>query len=154
MATTTGRLSERKLKEIKPGKARRRYADGGGLGLIVYRTGTRTWRAERRISGGKRVSVLLGHYPKMGLKAAREACAAERAKADRAARMEAAKRSWPGTSTGTFWWPSSDTFFNLVRTPGCPLPYNYNWKEADILPFLAGLKGKAKRPAARPGKGK
>lgn len=58
-----------------------RYADGGGLYLVVTPTGTRNWmfRYRERGAGGKRHELGLGGYPDVTLAVARDKAARHRA---------------------------------------------------------------------------
>lgn len=64
-------LSERTLKGLKPGPARVRKSDGGGLYIDVTAAGKRSWRLSYRY-GGKQKTLSLGNYPAVSLGEARE----------------------------------------------------------------------------------
>lgn len=69
-----GGLTVRKVETVAPGK----YADGGGLWLVVSVTGARRWLVRVTISGRRR-EMSLGSYPVVGLAEARDkAVAAQR----------------------------------------------------------------------------
>ena len=61
-------LSDRFIRNAKPGM----YADGGGLYLQVYATGKKAFLHRTQV-GGRSTKRVIGHYPAMGLAAAREA---------------------------------------------------------------------------------
>jgi integrase len=61
-------LTDRFIRNAKAGK----YADEGGLYLKVYASGKKSFVLRTRIAG-KDAAYTLGHYPTMGLAAAREA---------------------------------------------------------------------------------
>ena len=61
-------LSDRFIRNAKPGM----YADEGGLYLQVYATGNKAFVLRTQVGGVQRKKVL-GHYPAMGLAAARDA---------------------------------------------------------------------------------
>ncbi len=63
----TQKLSQRKVTTAPPGK----YEDGGGLRLVVTRTGARNWVFRYTLTG-KRREMGLGKYPEVGLSRARE----------------------------------------------------------------------------------
>jgi len=60
------KLSPQKIKTTKPGK----YEDGGGLRLVVSKTGSKKW-VLRYTFNGKRPEMGLGSYPDVSLKEAR-----------------------------------------------------------------------------------
>ena len=65
------KLSELKIKNLKPGKGRRFIADGHGLYLAVMPTGEKYWyRREWKDNRERKWS--LGHWPEVSLKQARE----------------------------------------------------------------------------------
>ena len=65
------KLTELKIKNLKPKKARYYVADGGGLTLAVMPTGEKYWY-RRTWKDGKERKESLGHWPEIGLKQARE----------------------------------------------------------------------------------
>ena len=65
------KLSELKIKNLKPGKGRRFVSDGHGLYLAVMPTGEKYWY-RREWQGGKERKWSLGHWPEVSLKQARE----------------------------------------------------------------------------------
>ena len=70
-----GNLTDWELKEFKePG----RYADGGGLFLLVAPTGSKSW-VLRRQDKGTRLEKGLGGWPKVSLESAREKAAEAKA---------------------------------------------------------------------------
>lgn len=64
-------LDARKVEAAKPRERDYKLADTGGLYLFVSTSGHRTWRLKYRF-GGKERRLLLGGYPEVGLKRARE----------------------------------------------------------------------------------
>ena len=59
------------IKAIKPGDSRRRLSDGAGLYLLLFvNGGSHGWRLDYSIAG-RRKTLSLGPYPKIGLSAAR-----------------------------------------------------------------------------------
>jgi integrase len=59
------------IKAVKPGDARRRLNDGGGLYLLLFvKGGAHGWRLDYSI-GGRRKTLSLGTYPDTGLALAR-----------------------------------------------------------------------------------
>lgn len=64
-------LDARKVETAKPRERDYKLADAGGLYLFVSTSGHRTWRLKYRF-GGKERRLLLGSYPDVGLKRARE----------------------------------------------------------------------------------
>lgn len=63
------------LKAIKPGDARRRISDGGGLYLLLFvKGGSHGWRLDYSFEG-RRKTLSLGTYPTIGLGAARQKAA-------------------------------------------------------------------------------
>ena len=68
------KLTATKIKSLRePGK----YGDGGGLYLIVTRTGSRNW-IHRAVVNGKRSDLGLGRFPDVSLAQARDRCADNR----------------------------------------------------------------------------
>jgi integrase len=65
-------LTDRAVKAFKPQPGRRlTRADGGGLVLDITPGGIKTWNYSYRLNG-KREKVVVGRYPDMSLKAARQ----------------------------------------------------------------------------------
>lgn len=73
------KLTDLKLKSLKPGQKPAMLSDGGGLYLKVYPNGKLQWLL-RKTSNGKAYQVYLGHYPEVSIKQAREAAANEAAR--------------------------------------------------------------------------
>ena len=65
-------LTDTRIRQTKPGSKRIKLPDNGGLYLVVFPTGSRSWRWRYMRKGVERV-VTLGTYPDMGLAAARRA---------------------------------------------------------------------------------
>lgn len=66
-----GRLTDTALKALKPKSATYQTADGEGLLIEVKPSGRRTWMYRYRL-GGKAEKLVLGSYPSVSLKAARD----------------------------------------------------------------------------------
>jgi integrase len=64
-------LTDAQIKAFKPKAARYLKTDGRGLSLDVLPSGVRSWIFRYRLNG-KQEKVALGHYPDMGLGAARK----------------------------------------------------------------------------------
>ncbi len=64
-------LDAKKVERAGPGERDYKLADTGGLYLFVSTSGHRTWRLKYRF-GGKERRLVLGSYPDIGLKRARE----------------------------------------------------------------------------------
>jgi len=74
------KLTDRKVKAAKPKKAKKgknvgqlvdtKYQDGGGLYLMVFKSGGKVWRFDYTLYG-KRKTLTLGKYPAISLKEAR-----------------------------------------------------------------------------------
>lgn len=64
-------LTDTAIRALKPEAKARKYADGGGLYLLVQPTGGKLWRMKYRIDGKEKL-LAFGSYPDMGLKLARE----------------------------------------------------------------------------------
>ena len=64
-------LTHSRIKAAKPRSSDYRIADNGGLFLLVKANGSKYWRLDYRFRG-KRNTLALGVYPKVGLKDARE----------------------------------------------------------------------------------
>jgi len=66
-------LTDTALRKAKPGDKPQKFADGGGLYLLLKPTGAKWWRWDyRRPVSGKRNTLSLGIYPDVGLALARE----------------------------------------------------------------------------------
>lgn len=59
------------IKRLKPEKKRLEKYEGGGFGIFVYPTGSKTWIYRYKINN-KKDYVILGHYPSMSLADARK----------------------------------------------------------------------------------
>lgn len=68
------KLSDRIIRDLKPGAVDTWISDGDGLNIRIRPNGTRTW-VIRRKRGGKTTTETLGEYPAMDCKAARQAFA-------------------------------------------------------------------------------
>lgn len=66
-----GKLSDVKIKHLKPGPKLAKYADGGGLTLVVTPSGGKNWWFRYRFEG-KEQTLSLGTYPVVTLLEARE----------------------------------------------------------------------------------
>ncbi len=64
-------LTDAKIKSFKPKPSRYLQSDGRGLALDILPSGVRSWIFRYRLNG-KQEKVALGHYPDMGLGAARK----------------------------------------------------------------------------------
>lgn len=64
-------LDPKKVEHAKPRERDYKLADSGGLYLFVSTSGHKSWRVKYRF-GGKERRLLLGTYPDIGLKRARE----------------------------------------------------------------------------------
>lgn len=62
------------VRSIKPSEKTKKYFDGNGLLLVVYKTGKKAWRVKYRFCGKEKL-VTLGKYPQISLKEARFLCA-------------------------------------------------------------------------------
>ncbi len=72
MARLVVPLTERKCSAAKPQERDYKLFDGGGLFLLVKKTGIKTWRLKFRKPDGKESVITFGNYPKISLKKARE----------------------------------------------------------------------------------
>lgn len=77
MAWTTGKLSDTRLRSLKPTQKLKKYSDGKGLQFWVTPEGGRYWRLEYRF-GGKRKLLALGTYPEITAEVARQRTAEAR----------------------------------------------------------------------------
>lgn len=73
------KLTDLALKALKPKASSYLKSDGGGLNIKVYPNGRMQWIL-RKSSQGKATQLVLGDYPDMSLKQAREQAATEAAK--------------------------------------------------------------------------
>ena len=67
------KLSATGIKKAKPTDKPYKMADGGGMYLLVQKTGAKLWRIDYRFDG-KRKTLALGKYPDRSLAQARDAC--------------------------------------------------------------------------------
>ena len=67
----TDKLSDARIRAVRPGPAARKLFDGGGLYLFVSPTGAKTWRLAFRLEG-RQQQVSLGAYPAVSLAEARQ----------------------------------------------------------------------------------
>lgn len=72
------KLTDRKVKSIKPDSKAKKYADGEGLYLFVSKAGAKVWRMKYRMHG-KEDTLVIGNYPEISIAQAREAKAEARA---------------------------------------------------------------------------
>lgn len=68
------KLSDRRIRDTKPGAVDKWISDGDGLYIRIRTNGTKTW-VIRRMKAGKTSSETIGEFPEMDCKAAREAFA-------------------------------------------------------------------------------
>lgn len=68
---STNRLSDARLRSLKPGDRVRKLSDGGGLQLWVMPNGSRLWRLAYRFAGKQKL-MALGEYPTVPLSDARK----------------------------------------------------------------------------------
>lgn len=66
-------LTAAEIKAAQPSATSYQMADGRGLFLIVAPSGRKTWKVKFHFNG-KATSTVAGHWPEMGLAAARAAC--------------------------------------------------------------------------------
>lgn len=84
------KLTDAKVRNIKPDSKPRKYADGGGIYLFVMpaeRGGGKLWRMAYR-HGGKQMTLAIGIYPTVTLAMAREVA------------LEAKRALWRGENPG------------------------------------------------------
>lgn len=67
---SNGKLTDVKIRGLKPGPKSVKYTDGGGLYLVVTTAGGKLWRIDYRHEG-KRQTLSLGAWPIVGLAEAR-----------------------------------------------------------------------------------
>ncbi len=73
------KLTDLSLKALKPKASSYLKSDGGGLNIKVYPNGRMQWLL-RKSSQGKANQIVLGEYPAMSLKQAREQASLEASK--------------------------------------------------------------------------
>ena len=64
-------LTDSQIRKVRPSTKTTKYADGGGLTLLVTSKGSKLWRFRYRY-GGKQKDLALGQYPAVSLARARE----------------------------------------------------------------------------------
>ena len=57
------KLTDAKLRGAKPREKSYKLADGGGLYIEIFPTGSKLWRLKYRRPGGKETRVSFGAYP-------------------------------------------------------------------------------------------
>lgn len=72
-------LTDAAIRTTKPSDKPQKLFDGGGLYLLVQRSGAKLWRLKYRFQGREKL-ISLGSYPEVGLAAARQKRDAERRK--------------------------------------------------------------------------
>ena len=65
------KLTATEVKQAKPGDKDRKLSDGGGLFLLVAKTGGKRWRYKYRFAGKEKL-LALGTYPELSLAEARK----------------------------------------------------------------------------------
>lgn len=85
-------LTDARIRKIKATDKPAKYADGGGLTLLVTPTGSKLWRFRYRF-GGKQRDLALGQYPAVSLSYAREKRAEAKALLARGVDPRAAKHA-------------------------------------------------------------
>ena len=65
------KLSDNRLKNLKPKERPYRMADGEGLSIQIEPSGSKLWRFRYRIAGSEKM-LSMGSYPEVGLAAARK----------------------------------------------------------------------------------
>ncbi len=65
------RLSETKIKNLRPADKKQEFSDGDRLWLVVYPSGKKVWRVKWKVNY-KQDQYTIGHYPSFSLKQARE----------------------------------------------------------------------------------
>lgn len=85
-------LTDVRIKKIQPADKPAKYADGGGLTLLVKPTGSKLWRFRYRFDG-KQKDLAFGQYPAVSLSYAREKRADAKALLARGIDPSVAKRA-------------------------------------------------------------
>lgn len=65
-------LTDVAIRNTRPSGRTQKLWDGGGLHLVIARSGSRHWRLKYRVDGREK-TLSIGPYPSIGLKAARRA---------------------------------------------------------------------------------
>lgn len=131
------KLTDTKLRSLKPQAKAYQRADGGGLFLEVLPGGAKVWRLRYRL-GGRQEKVTFGHYPDIGLAAARRLRDEARARRaaggspmrERAEEKARVKADLPQTAEAL-----AQEWFTKVVTPANKAPRNIRRVlTKDILP--------------------
>ncbi len=134
------KFTDATAKQAKPELKDYKISDGGGLHLLVKANGTKCWRYAYRYAGKQKL-LAIGTYPAVGLKAAREAMAAAKAKlatnVDPSQDKRQAKQQTKLADTNAFanlakeWWTHQKGTWTEDHA-------NRIWRrfEADVLPVL------------------
>ena len=102
------KLTDLSLKALKPKASSYLKSDGGGLNIKVYPNGRMQWLL-RKSSQGKANQIVLGEYPAMSLKQAREQASLEASKFIDARCYVAPKASMTFLELFNEWLASKDT---------------------------------------------
>lgn len=130
------RLSDQKIRTVKPKEKPFKLFDGDGLYLEVRPNGSKWWRFRYRF-GGKEKLLSMGIYPEVSLKEARDRC------------FEARKQVAAGINPGEErkQKAGADSFENVARTWFADLSQRKNWApshstrilrrfERDVFPWI------------------
>ena len=65
------RFTDTYIKNLKPKEKRDEKYEGGGFGIFIYPSGSKTWIYRYKIDN-KKDYIIMGHYPSMNLADARK----------------------------------------------------------------------------------
>ncbi len=138
----TNRLSDAKVRALKPAEKPCKISDGGGLYLLVLPTGSKLWRVAYR-HGGKQKTLALGPYPDVGLAEAREGLRTAKSLLRegrdpvQARRADRRRASTPANPT---FRSAAERWFAARQAAWVPSYADRIWRriESDLLPNLGG----------------
>jgi len=120
-------LTDAKVKNAKPGE----YPDIKNLKLVVSENGTKSWQVRFSIKGGQRGAKIVGSYPDLALKDARELCEDWTAKAK--------KGVDPREAPSTLGKKGTPTFFEMAEEMLSTRVANKSLKEKGAKDYRAIL---------------
>lgn len=66
------KLTDKKIKSLKPESKEYKVFDGSGLHILVHPNGSKYWRLRYRFNGKDKAALALGVYPEVSILDTRE----------------------------------------------------------------------------------
>lgn len=146
-----GNLTDTKVRQARATGKAYKLADGGGLYLLITPTGAKSWRYDYRIAG-RRQTLVIGLYPDISLKDARQAHAEARKQVAKGISPALVKRQERAEKVRA----AANTFAALAedwyqkKTPHLSESSRKTaraWLDGDILPVIGSMPLKDVTPA-------